>query len=141
MTGIGYNPFSTNTTSIYIPHSVTSFDEQAFINCESVTKISVASNNPVFKSIDGNLYSKDGKILIRYASGKQDNLFIIPDSVVDVSAYAFLRSRNLTTIVITDSVVNIGVSAFGQCVLLKSVTIPDRATLPNLHPQNNYCTL
>lgn len=30
---------------------------------------------------------------------------------------------------------------FSNCTNLISITIPDRATLSSLHPQNNYCTL
>ena len=37
-------------------------------------------------------------------------------------------------------VTEIGMQAF-QGGALKSIEIPDRATLPSLHPQNNYCTL
>ena len=38
-------------------------------------------------------------------------------------------------------VTSIGDSAFSNCNSLTSIVIPDRATLPSLHPQNNYCTL
>ena len=39
------------------------------------------------------------------------------------------------------SVTSIDPLAFDNCADIISVTIPDRATLPSLHPQNNYCTL
>lgn len=35
----------------------------------------------------------------------------------------------------------IGKNAFWKCEFLNSVSIPNRATFPSLHPQNNYCTL
>jgi len=38
-------------------------------------------------------------------------------------------------------VTSIGERAFFDCDRLTSIDIPDRATLPSLHPQNNYCTL
>ena len=38
-------------------------------------------------------------------------------------------------------VTRIAAYAFNSHTGLKSITIPDRATHPSLHPQNNYCTL
>lgn len=38
-------------------------------------------------------------------------------------------------------VTSIGDKAFYDCTSLTSVKIPNRATLPSLHPQNYYCTL
>ena len=63
-----YNCYS--LTSIEIPDSVTSLVARAFNPCISLNNITVDENNQKYKSIDGNLYSKDGKTLIRYATGK-----------------------------------------------------------------------
>ncbi len=38
-------------------------------------------------------------------------------------------------------VTSIGYEAFSDCSDVTSIAIPNRATLPSLHPQNNYCTL
>ena len=67
--------------STYEGIAVTSIEEGAFLDCIALTSISVDENNTVYKSIDGNLYSKDGKTLVQYAVGKQDKSFVIPDSV------------------------------------------------------------
>ena len=62
-------------------------------------------------------------------------------AVTAIGNLAFSGCSDLTSITIPDSVTSIGRFAFGSCTGLTSITIPDRATLPSLHPQNNYCTL
>ncbi len=115
-------------TSIEIPNSVTSIGQEAFYGCSLLTSITVDENHPNYKSIDGNLYSKDGKILIQYATGKNDTGFIIPISVTSIGDYAFYGCSRLASIVIPDSVTSIGVRAFYECSSLTSVTIGNSVT-------------
>ena len=112
-------------TSIVIPDSVTSIGEGVFRNCDLLINILVSDKNPSYRSIDGNLYSKDGKTLIQYAVGKTDTTFIIPDSVTSVGNNAFYNCTSLTSVVISDSVTSIGYDAFSLCRSLKSIVIPD----------------
>ena len=104
-------------TSIVIPDSVTSIGEQAFYGCSSLTSIKVGYANSNYKHIDDNLYTKDGKTLLKYAPGKTDVSFTIPGSVTSISRYAFNSCFNLINIVIPDSVTNIDSYAFHGCGL------------------------
>lgn len=90
-----------NIEKIFISKSVKNINEKAFyvgfdnsldeyLGCISLKEIIVDENNPYFKSVDGNLYSKDGKTLIKYATGKTDEEFIIPEGVVKTSSYSTL---------------------------------------------------
>ena len=130
VTRIGYWAFygCSSLTSITIPDSVTSIGEAAFSGCSSLTSITVDTNNQYYTSIDGNLYTKDGKTLVQYARGKTDSLFTIPDSVTSIGDYAFYVCSSLTSITIPDSVTSIGDSAFSGCSSLTSITIPDSVT-------------
>ena len=114
----------TSLTSITIPDSVTSIGDYAFYGCRSLTSITVNANNKNYKSVDGNLYSKDGKTLIQYAIGKTNTLFTIPDCVTSINGYAFYGCTKLTSVTIGDSVTSIGDYAFENCYSLTSVDIP-----------------
>ena len=127
---IGRSAFNrcTSLTSVTIPDSVTEIGEYAFFYCTSLTSITVDENNTAYKSIDGSLYSKDGKTLIQYAVGKNDTSFTIPDSVTSIGDRAFEYCTSLTSVTIPDSVTSIGEEAFYDCSGLTSVTIPDSVT-------------
>ena len=127
VTTIGYAALSgcSSLTSITIPDSVISISDLVFSNSSSLTNITVDKNNKIYKSLDGNLYTKDGTTLIRYATGKKDTSFTIPDSVISINDYAFNGCSSLTSITIPDSVTSIGDDAFYNCSSLTSITIPD----------------
>lgn len=88
----------------YMPDCVEIVDKDAFNESEQVSEIIVRDANKCFKSIEGNLYSKDGRILIRYAMGKKDLCFIIPDSVVKIEGEAFFGCRFLMSVTIGKNV-------------------------------------
>ena len=114
-------------TSVEIGDSVTSIGD-AFRDCDSLTSITLDKDNTVYQSIDGNLYSKDGKTLIQYAIGKTATEFVIPEGVTTIGAYAFWNCSSLTSVVIPDSVTSIGSWAFSYCDSLTSVVIGDSVT-------------
>ena len=117
-----------NLTSVTIGDSVTAIGVMAFAHCKNLTSIVVDENNPAYQSINGNLYSKDGTVLIAYAIGKTNKSFTIPDSVTTIGVAAFSRCSKLTSVTIGDSVTTIGHNAFYWCSNLTSITIPDSVT-------------
>ena len=103
---------------IKIPRNVTFIGTGAFGNCK-LESITVDEKNTEYKSVDGNLYSKDGKTLIQYATGKKQARFTIPDGVMTIGAWAFSRCESLKEIVIPKSVTTIEDTAFYNCENLK----------------------
>jgi len=108
----------TSLTSIEIPNSVTSIGDSVFNYCTSLESITVDENNTAYKSIGGNLYTKDGKTLIQYALGKKDTSFVIPDGVTSIGNYAFYYCDSITSVTIPNSVTSIGAYAFAGCTSL-----------------------
>ena len=112
-------------TSVVIPASVTSIGTEVFLGCESLTSIAVDENNENYKSVDGNLYSKDGKTLIQYAIGKKNEEFVIPTGVTSIGENSFLGCTSLTRVTVPDSVTSIDGWAFYSCENLTSITVTD----------------
>ena len=115
-------------TSVTIPSSVTSIGHRAFSYCQNLTSITVDKNNQNYCSINGDLYSKDGKTIYAYACGKKAESFEIPVGVENIEVCAFEACINLKNVIIPNGVKCIGKCAFSECSGLTSVTIPDSVT-------------
>ena len=110
-------------TTIMISKSVTNIVDAPFEDCPALEKIEVDKDNQYYQSIDGNLYSKDGKTLIKYAIGKKDTTFTIPDFVTSIGNHAFAECKSLKKIEMPDSVTSVGVYAFYRCTALESIRL------------------
>ncbi len=115
-----------NTTEVNIPQTVEtiqkgsfeSFTQKLTINIPenvktinsnfsgNVTRINVAENNLNFKSVDGNLYTKDMEEIIRYTQNQQS--FIMPNEVVYIREKCFNGSSNLENLKLSDNLQGIG---------------------------------
>ena len=128
--GIAWQTFSncTSLTSIVIGDSVRGIDNTAFDGCESLTSIEVDINNQQYKSIDGNVYTKDGKTFMQYAKGKEATSFTIPESVTSIAWSAFFGCESLTSIEMGESVTSIGMEAFVSCTSLISINFDGTVT-------------
>lgn len=107
---------------VTIPDSVSSFDSYAFFGNPHLESINVTSGNSCFSSIDGIVYSKDGKTLVICPKNKGN--VIVPEGVETIGSGAF-EQCNISSISIPNSVTSIEGSAFHSCILLKSICIPD----------------
>lgn len=80
---IGANAFQncSKFTEFYLPASVETIGLNVFSGFPNLVEIKVDENNQKFKSIDGNLYSKNGTIFYRYCYGKKETEFEMPSTV------------------------------------------------------------
>ncbi len=99
-----------------------------FRNLSSLESITVDKKNKSYTSIDGVLFSKDKKELIKYPSEKSDSKYTVPSSVETIWQCAFEDSDNLKKIIFNDSLKNIGYLSFAYCDAITSVEIPDSVT-------------
>ncbi len=105
--------------SASIGSGVNSIGKSVFYSCDSLENIFVSTENDFYKDVSGNLYTKDGKVLIQYAEGKSDTSFEVPNDTETIADEAFLNAITLISIVVPDSVKEIGEYAFSNCAELK----------------------
>ena len=110
-------------TAIELPRLLEEIGEEAFAGCSSLASFTVAANNADFMSLDGNLYSKDGTQLIRYAAGKTETSFAIPAGVTSIAAGAFDSCGALQSVTIPASVTTIGAGAFANYKALTAINV------------------
>lgn len=101
-----------------------------FDQCPILEEIIVSEDNPNYKAVDGNLYTKDGKTFMQYACGKADTKFTVPETVEIIQNNAFAYANNLVEIIVSEGVKEINDSAFQNCEKLEKVTLP--TSLENL---------
>ena len=139
---IGYSAFGPafKLRSLVIPASVGVIEENAFPNCSELTSFEVAENNRAFRSIEGVLFSKDGKTLVRYPQGKKSDVYYVPRGVETIEPGAFEDCRSLKAVVFPNGVKKIGARAFYGCVPLRSLAFP--ASLESVGESAfDYCLL
>ena len=105
---------------IVIPSSVRWVGSAAFGNMEKCKEI-VVKNSKYLKTVDGVLYTKDGKVLIAYPAGKKDKEFRVPDGVKVIGNGAFMGVKHIEKIILPDNMLHIGEKAFAECENLKEV--------------------
>ncbi len=168
---IGKNAFSgVEFDTLTLPASLERIYEDAFTDCtigtlriecnlpyEQVVYMMWGNNNigafeapedhPLFTTIDGVLYTKDGKTLLDYPQTREDTHFDVPEGVENIAynafyndnlisvslpgsiktigQYAFGDCDNLTTVELSEGIETIGEWAFYKCENLTSMTLPD----------------
>ena len=80
---IGDETFSwcSSLTEVSFPASLQTIGDKAFYDCESLLNFWVAKGNANFRSVDGVLFSADGKTLILYPAGRQEEEYVVPGDV------------------------------------------------------------
>lgn len=112
--------------SIKIPQSVTVIDPHAFLNLNIY--IEVDENNGKYTSLNGSLYDKCGKTLLKYYSSKVVEDVVIDSKIEKIGECAFSGCITVKAINIPDSVKHIGALAFSQCVNLQEIRLPKDIT-------------
>ena len=137
---------------IVIPASLIYMEQTELSTVQGLKEIEAEEGSPLFLSRDGVLCSPDGKTVLCYPGGRQDELtaadfpegiecigeaalanceavsIVLPDTVRKVDWRAFAGSRVLQTVVLPASVEEIGGRAFENCRELKMVVFLNENT-------------
>ena len=104
-------------TELVVPASVTSVRHFSIQNAgyysytNRLQRISVDSRNTYYKSIDGCLYTKDGKTFVRCPQGRIGKV-TVASGVQHIADHAFYGCFGVTEINLPNSVISIGNSSF-----------------------------
>lgn len=130
VTSIGGSAFynCNKLLNITISDSVNNIGGLVFFNCKSLTNITVDSNNQYYTSLDDVLFNKEKSTIICYPAGKADSEYIVPQSVTNISEYAFYGCNNLTSIKIPENLTGINNATFADCTNLTNITLPRSVT-------------
>lgn len=115
---------NTVMTSLHIPASVKTIDQEAFNGVENLSTITVDPGNTNYDS------RNDCNAIIETATNtliRGSIAATIPDGVEKISSHAYYEN-NLTSVVIPNSVREIGYQSFAFCYKLKSIEIPNSVT-------------
>lgn len=88
---------------------------------------SVEEGNPLYRDIDGVLFSADGKTLLKYPSGRKDEHYDVPAGTEEIAARAFnddMMGIPLKSISLPIGLRKIGEYAFADCGNLLSMAVP-----------------
>jgi hypothetical protein len=129
VTSVGFWAFAASDllTNITFGKSITNIDGQALDYCSSLTSIQVDALNPVYSSVDGVLFDKSQRTLIKWPLGRTGS-YAIPDGVTNIAPGAFATCWSLTNLTFPDSMTRIGPGALGGFVGLTRIAIPDSVT-------------
>ena len=119
-----------NLSAVVLSDSVEDVAPSAFDGCRSLTSIRASPDNETLASIDGVLFRKSDKSLLRYPEGLSEPLYYVPDGILAIGPGAFKECRPLNEIVLPESVVSVGELAFDACEALERVLLPD--TIENI---------
>lgn len=97
-----------------LPASLTEL-ESFSIYGENMTEVVVGEGNTYFKTVDGVLYSADGKKLILYPGGKQGETFTSPAGTETIGAGSFNNNYFLRKVIFSEGVVLLEPNAFNRC--------------------------
>lgn len=134
VTSVGADSFSSGmqVDTVTIPKSVLKIGDRAF--CGFMTKkYIVDEENPNYKSVDGVLFTKDGKTLIQYPLACENEEYNVPEGTEEIGEFSFSKAygiseRNVSSVILPKSVRTIGAYAFYDSGCIRSISISEGVT-------------
>lgn len=86
--------------SIFLPDNIEFYPE---FDCENLEQIIVSETNPIYTTVHGGLFNKEGTRLVRCPRGIEGN-YNVPEGVLEIDSGAFMWNKT-TSITIPESVI------------------------------------
>ncbi len=135
--------------SLHIPSTVKLLSNSIASECSSLAQLTVAEENPYFKSVENCIIKKEDDSLVsiclngklteevqiigeRSYYGIDVTEVILPNGITKIENQAFYYCSSLTKVVLPETLTSLGVESFAYCNLLDDVKIPAGITeIPN----------
>jgi len=110
--------------NLTLSSTIAQLNNMALSECYALENLYVNSSNVYFTSVNGVLYSKDAKMLVKFPAGRTgrfDMSAAAYASTVGIGADAFANAMELTQIIFPSSLMVIDSTAFTGCTKLNTV--------------------
>lgn len=115
--------------TLAIPGTVVQLGGDPFAGCAALEQISVAPDNPCYRSVDGVLLTKDQTELVRFPPAHGSAEYAIPNGVTNIRNNAFLGGANLRKVTLPEGIIRLQGYSFAGCSNLVSITLPASVTI------------
>ena len=115
---------------IFIPKFIKAIHSTSFDDMHSLEQFVSQSENKVYETIEGVLFTNKGQTLLRYPEGKKDIVYRIPDRVKSLKMDSFKNNTYIEEIgfMYDPHLVSYPNYTFSGCLNLKKVAIPKSMT-------------
>ena len=115
--------YCTSLQTFTIGKNVSEIDGTAFSGCASMKAFEVDEGNSMLSSVEGVLFTKDGKKLLKCPIALYSTSYVVPDGVETIAEYAFQKCQNIEKFTLPESLSTIETSAFSHCSMT-SIALP-----------------
>ena len=116
-----------SSSTVNIPASLESIGEGA-LDFNSVTEYTVSEGNPNYSAVDGVLFDKSKKTLIKYPTASEATSYTVPEGVETIGKFAFMNAISLTDVKLSKTTTKLEEGAFLSCESLKNVNLDEGLT-------------
>lgn len=109
--------------ALTLPASLQSMEDWSMPTGESFQAVTVREGNSQYQSIDGVLFSRDGKTLLYYPSGRQGN-YTVPEGTISLAGSAFASAYGLRSITFPEGITALPDYLFSGAANLEEVHLP-----------------
>lgn len=104
---------------------ISAISSSAFNDCDKLAILDVDEENRSFCALDGILYSKDKKRVIRCPEGYNKDLITVLETVETIEPWCFSKCLNLVDVTLPKHLKKVGAFAFNECKNVISLTLGD----------------